>query len=86
MSQTDDIVRERPVIERKREWAHGAGGFGQNCPRATRPVFTDPQKLPDRCRGYGCDNDEWRSRGIVERYKKSREILTRDGKPISSPR
>jgi hypothetical protein len=76
----EDVIRERPVIERKREWKHGAGGLGADCPRSRKPVYTDPQKLPDQCRDWACRNDEWRSRGIVERDANSREILSRDGK------
>ena len=52
-----DVAKEKPVIERKREWEHGDRGRGQNCPESKRPIFTAPEKLPDPCRNWTCGGD-----------------------------
>ncbi|HUY27288.1 MAG TPA: hypothetical protein VMV27_07680 [Candidatus Binataceae bacterium] len=78
----DDEIKTRPAIEKKREWAHGDGGFGKNCNRAARPIYTAPQKIPEECRSWGCGNADWLGRGIVERDKATKKILTRDGKKV----
>jgi hypothetical protein len=78
----DDVKRKEPAIaiERKREWLHGAGGKGDNCSRKDKPVYTNPQKVPDGCREWMCDNGEWRSNGIVWRDKTTKQIARREGK------
>ena len=82
MNPGEDIKRETPVIERKREWAHGDQGMGKNCGRANRPVFTDPNRVPKQCRDYYCTNEDWHSKGIVTRDAKTKKLLTRDGKRL----
>lgn len=80
----DDNVpaRPRPSIEQKREWEHGDQGKGKDCNRANKPVYTAPNERPGICRDYSCDNTEYYSKGIVEREKGTKKILTRDGKKV----
>ena len=73
----DEIKRDKPVIERRREWEHGDGG-DKDCWRKARPIFTAPEKVPDPCHRETCKNDEWRSKGIVLREKQSRKIVHRE--------
>jgi hypothetical protein len=77
---TDDVRQEKRdiVIERKHEWLHGAGGLGNSCERKGKPIYTDPQKIPDSCRGWMCNNEEWRSNGIVQRDKATKQIIRRE--------
>lgn len=73
----EDVVREKPVIERKREWHHGREGLGEQCPRAAKPVHTDPDKFPHTCHGVGCDNSEWRAGDHVWRDAKTKNVVRR---------
>ncbi len=74
----DDKPSARPSIERKREWAHGDGGKGQNCDRAKDLIYTAPQSVPTVCRDWTCDNGEWFSKGIVQRTKGDKKIVHRE--------
>lgn len=60
-----DIIRDKPVLHREREWLHGDQGMGQNCPNAQKPIHTPPQQGPGECEHYKCDNREWHSNGHV---------------------
>lgn len=82
MTTTDDVKREKPaiVIERKREWLHGDGGKGDNCSRKNKPVYTHPQKVPDGCREWMCDNGNWTSNGVLQRDKATKQIIRREEK------
>ena len=76
----DDTQREKPIIERKREWLHPQEG---TCPRKSEPIYTAPDTLPRPCgsgvwRG-GCGGEEWQSGGIVLRDKASKNIVRREG-------
>lgn len=73
----DDPKREKPVVERLRQWAHGDAGM-KDCPRKDTPIFTPPEKLPDPCRNWMCGGDEWRSQGIVLRDKKNKQVVHRE--------
>jgi len=66
----EDVVREKPVLERRREWEHGGGGLGDKCGRARKPIYTNPNEAPGVCRDWYCDNTEYRSKGIVVRDQK----------------
>lgn len=78
-----EAPKPKPVLEEKREWSHGTGGRGPQCSRANRPIFTDPNKTPDICRSYDCNNGEWDSKGLVKREKSSGRVVERDGKSVS---
>lgn len=73
----EDIQREKPAVERVREWEHGDAG-AKDCYRRGRPVYTPPERTPEPCRNWSCGNDEWRSRGIVRRDAKSKRIVRRE--------
>jgi len=73
----EDILRERPILERRREWAHGDGG-SDACQRRSKPIFTDPAKIPGICRDYRCDNENWESKGVVIRDKAKKTIVHRE--------
>ena len=84
MSETDPIysaIEDKKTvhrdIERKREWMHGSEGL-PNCTRKEKPVYTDVNKLPHECHGYGCDNTEYYSKGVVRRLKETKEIVHRE--------
>ena len=72
----------KPSIEQKREWEHGNEGKGKDCNRAKKPIYTAPNERPGVCRDYQCDNTEYMSKGLVEREKGTKKILTRDGKKV----
>lgn len=70
--------KPKPVIEQKREWQHGSEGKGENCSRSTKPIYTNPNEVPGTCRDWQCDNKEWISKGIVNRDKATRNIVSRE--------
>jgi len=76
-------TRKPPQIESKREWEHGDGG-SKSCSRKDKPVYTDVNKPPRPCYGdWGyCGNDQWKSKGIVQRIKDTKQVITRDGKKV----
>lgn len=73
----DDKPSEKPVLERKREWSHGDGGQ-EACGRRSKPIYTDPNRIPGTCRDWRCDNDEWIGKGIVIRDKAKKTIIHRE--------
>ena len=66
-------ARPKPVIEERRQWAHGPLPQGKHCYRSERPIFTPTQKVPDNCRN--CGNDEWTSKGVVKRIKGTGQVI-----------
>ena len=57
----EEIKRETPKIEERREWHHGSGGRGEQCDRAAKPVVVKPGVVPGVCRSGPCDNQDWRA-------------------------
>lgn len=75
-AELEDQPKEKPILERKREWAHTDQGPNKDCWRVNRPIFTAPEKAPDEC--HGCANDEWYSKGIVTRDKNTKQIVDKE--------
>lgn len=71
-----DAVKEKPILERKREWAHNDQGPNKDCWRVDKPVYTEPEKAPDEC--HSCPSDEWFSKGIVTRDKSTKQIVDKE--------
>lgn len=73
-----DTIREKPTLERKREWAHGLEGKGKDCDRYDKRVYTPPESVPGTCHDWNCDNTEYQSKGIVTRNKNTKEVIDRE--------
>lgn len=80
----DDQPGKQPVVEAKREWTHGTEGLGTDCSRVLKPVYTDPWKIPDKCRRWDCDNGEWIGGKAILRDKETKKILSREGQKVGS--
>ena len=77
-----DTPKPTPTIEKRHEWEHGSEGKGKDCNRASKPIYTKPDAIPGTCRDWQCDNGEWVSKGLVERERGTKKILTRNGKKV----